>query len=164
MYYLKENPKLGIEILKKGKEISKNPSSIIDDLSFIYEELGKDKRKIKILDVKDALNKFSESAILYTELEGGENYKLLNKQFDKISNCAGFLKKTNELYELKQFLEDKNLGVVAWAAYFLLTVDEELAIKKLKMIEDANIPNLSNSAKYTLKEWESGNLNIYFGK
>lgn len=164
LYYLKENPKLGIEILKKGKEISKNPSAIIDDLSFIYEELGKDKRKIKIIDVKDALNKFSESAILYTELEGGENHKLLNKQFDKISNCAGFLKKTNELYELKQFLEDKNLGVVAWAAYFLLTVDEELAIKKLKMIEDANIPNLSNSAKYTLKEWESGNHNIYFGK
>lgn len=164
LYYLKENPKLGIEILKKGKEISKNPSAIIDDLSFIYEELGKDKSKSKIVDVKDALNKFSESAILYTELEGGENHKLLNKQFVKISNCAGFLKKNNELYELKQFLEDKNLGVVAWAAYFLLTVDEELAIKKLKMIEDANIPNLSNSAKYTLKEWESGNLNIYFGK
>ena len=119
---------------------------------------------MKILDKKDALNKFLESAISYTELEGGENHKHLNKQFDKISNCAGFLKKNNELYELKQFLEDKNLGVVAWAAYYLLTVDEELAIKKLKMIEDANIPNLSNSAKYTLKEWESGNLNIYFGK
>ena len=119
---------------------------------------------MKILDKKDALNKFLESAISYTELEGGENHKHLNKQFDKISKCAGFLKKNNELYELKQFLEDKNLGVVAWAAYYLLTVDEELAIKKLKMIEDANIPNLSNSAKYTLKEWESGNLNIYFGK
>ena len=92
---------------------------------------------MKILDKKDALNKFLESAISYTELEGGENHKHLNKQFDKISNCAGFLKKNNELYELKQFLEDKNLGVVAWAAYFLLTVDEELAIKKLKMIEDA---------------------------
>ncbi|HBK82977.1 MAG TPA: DUF2019 domain-containing protein [Flavobacterium sp.] len=119
---------------------------------------------MKIIDVKDALSKFYKSAILYTELEGGENHKLLNKEFDRISNYAGFLKKNNALIELKPFLEDKNFGVVAWAAYFLLTIEEELAIKTLKMIEQAKIPNISNSAKYTLKEWESGNLNIYFGK
>lgn len=40
LYYLKENPKLGIEILKKGKEISANPSAIDDDLTYIYEEIG----------------------------------------------------------------------------------------------------------------------------
>jgi len=40
LYYLKENPKLGIEILKKGKEISTNPSAIEDDLTYIYEEIG----------------------------------------------------------------------------------------------------------------------------
>ena len=40
LYYLKENPKLGIEILKKGIEISTNPSAIEDDLAYIYEEIG----------------------------------------------------------------------------------------------------------------------------
>jgi hypothetical protein len=39
LYFIKENPQIGVEILKAGKKISTNPSAIIDDLAYIYEEL-----------------------------------------------------------------------------------------------------------------------------
>ncbi len=39
LYYVKENPQLGIEILLKGKQISNNTSAIEDDLDYIYEEI-----------------------------------------------------------------------------------------------------------------------------
>ena len=119
---------------------------------------------MKIKDKKDALNIFLQSATLYSELEGGENHKLLNKQFKKICGSAGFLKRTGDLKALTEFIDNENPGVCAWAAYFLLAVDEEKAKKKLKDIEKAKIPHISLSAEYTLKEWESGTLNIYFGE
>lgn len=46
--------------------------------------IGINNKIMKIVDKKDALSNFLESAILYTKLEGGENYKLLNKQFDNM--------------------------------------------------------------------------------
>ena len=38
LYFIKENPKIGIEILKAGKKISTNLSAIIEDLAYIFEE------------------------------------------------------------------------------------------------------------------------------
>lgn len=119
---------------------------------------------MKFKDKQEALDVFLKSAILYTELEGGENHKLLNKQFKIICNSAGFLRNTGNLTDLKELMDNENPGVCAWAAYFLLTIDEENAKAKLKEIETLKIPHLSMSAEYTLKEWEAGNLNVYFGE
>jgi hypothetical protein len=40
LYFIKQNPQIGIDILKKGIQISKNSSAINDDLTYIYEEIA----------------------------------------------------------------------------------------------------------------------------
>ncbi len=48
---------------------------------------------MNIKDDKDALEKFYTASIRYTELEGKENHKELNKNVSIIHKAAGFLKK-----------------------------------------------------------------------
>jgi|26BtaG_2_1085354.scaffolds.fasta_scaffold07040_4 hypothetical protein len=117
---------------------------------------------MNIKDDKDALEKFYTASIRYTELEGKENHKELNKNVSIIHKAAGFLKKNNKLINLKPILNDPNLGVASWAALYYLTIDEELAVQRLKEIIDAKIKFVSLSAEYILKQWEDGSLEIYF--
>ena len=119
---------------------------------------------MKIKDEKEALEKFYAASVRYTELEGKENHKESNKNVSIIHKSAGFLKKNNKLINLKPILNDSNLGVASWAALYYLTVDEELAIQRLKEIIDAKVKFVSLSAEYILKQWEDGSLDIYFGE
>ncbi|WP_312075879.1 hypothetical protein [Chryseobacterium sp.] len=47
LYYLKENPKIGIEILKEALEKSLSKSSIAEDLGYIFRDEGKIDEAIK---------------------------------------------------------------------------------------------------------------------
>jgi hypothetical protein len=117
---------------------------------------------MKIKNNNDAIEQFRDSAVAYTELLGKENNVLLNKYHSQISKCAGYLKKNNSLNLLIPMLNEDS-GISTWAALYLLTVNEEIAVEKLKKIRDAGIKFKSMDAKYILMQWEDQTLNIYFG-
>lgn len=39
LYYAKENPEVGMEVLKKGMLIAKNKDAVGEDMDYIYEEI-----------------------------------------------------------------------------------------------------------------------------
>ena len=66
--------------------------------------------------------------------------------------------KTNEVTKILELLEDEDLWVQLWAASHSLEIDEVKALKKLTEIQEAGIPLVSSSAKYTIEAWNAGEL------
>src|SRR6218665_1155413 len=150
LYYLKENPKLGIEILKAGKKISANPSAIKEDLADIWEELGKF-RKMKIKNIDEAVNVFLNSAIENVKLFDGRDHKLANKYYKQMKQSFDFLTENNCINKLLPLLDYPNYGVQLWTASFLAKEYKDKVIVILQKIIDLKILHISFSAEYTLK-------------
>lgn len=60
--------------------------------------------------------------------------------------------------ELFRLYEDVDPWVQWWAAAHTLEVDDVRAIAKLEQLEHSGIPLVSSGARYTIQEWENGEL------
>ncbi|MBW8635917.1 hypothetical protein K1W69_01875 [Hoeflea sp. WL0058] len=61
---------------------------------------------------------------------------------------------------LLELLDDEDASVQLWAATHCLEIDTKEAIAKLKSLETATQPVIRLNAKYTILEWEKGNLSF----
>ena len=100
---------------------------------------------------------FKEAAIIHGEATEQENYKLGNKNYDKIVKSIHYLKSENAIGLLHQFLDDPNMSVRTWSAAYLLPLYEQDALKALNYIANAKGITSGNAAT-TIEEWEKGNL------
>ncbi|APD06392.1 hypothetical protein UJ101_00855 [Flavobacteriaceae bacterium UJ101] len=104
------------------------------------------------------INDFIEASIKHGEASKEGDYKLANKNYDKLVSILKYLKENDSIFILKKFLIHEDLNVQLWAATFLLEENEEEAIKLMTKIANQNIPHYSFDAKITLEEWKKGNL------
>jgi hypothetical protein len=112
---------------------------------------------MKIKDINTALELFKGAATIHGECTENGNYKLANKNYDKIVKAVDYLKKESKRDYLYQFLGDLNIWVRGWSALYLLPLYEEDALKVLNIIA-AGKGIVSSVAETTIQEWEKGNL------
>lgn len=116
---------------------------------------------MKIKDVNTALELFKEAAAFHGECTENGNYKLGNKNHDKIVKVLDYLKKENRRDYLYKFLDDSNIWVQLWSAVYLLPLYEKDALTVLNKIAAGN-GIVFGVAETTIKEWKKGNLkNLY---
>ncbi|MGZ3751759.1 MAG: hypothetical protein ACXVPV_16885 [Bacteroidia bacterium] len=112
---------------------------------------------MKFKDADDALRVFKEATTIHGECTENGNYKLGNKNYDKIVKAVEYLKREDKRDHLYQFLEDKNIWVRLWSAVYLLSLYENEALKVLN--EAAATKGIAGgSARTTVDEWKKGNL------
>lgn len=113
----------------------------------------------KIKNIDTALSIFEEAAIKQAEAIEEGNYKMGNKQYDKIVRAMIFIKSENAVNRLKKFLCYPSVGVRLWAASYLLRVDEKEGTKALEKIAKSSSSGIHGlTAETTLSEWKKGNL------
>lgn len=109
--------------------------------------------------MNDTIQKFIELAIIDAQNTEGGNSKKQNKNFDLIQELYEKLKATDNVKILIPLLEHEERYVRLWAATFLLPVDTENSIRVLEsLMEEKGF--ISITAKYTLKEWNRGRLQL----
>jgi len=109
--------------------------------------------------VQIALQLFEESSVLQIDATERGNYKVGNKNYDKIIKAVEFLKSENSLDALLPYLSHNSAGVRLWAASYLLGFDEKNAIKILEELKKQK-GIISLIAEATLDEWKKGNLKL----
>ena len=117
---------------------------------------------MKITDAKTAIEIFIDSSIVHGKASEEGNYKLGNKNYDKIVDAVKYLKENNLECELTALLNNENVSVQLWAATCLLEKNEDKAKEVLSTITKKNIPHYSFTAQLTLEEWNSGNLKLQY--
>lgn len=111
----------------------------------------------KIVDIETALKMFEEASIIQVESTENGNFKVGNKNYEKVMNAASFLKNQNSIESLFQFLNHQHKGPRLWSACYILHLYEKKAVKVLKeIIKQSGI--IGSTAEITLDEWKKGNL------
>lgn len=111
----------------------------------------------KIEDIHTALEFFQEAATNQAVATEQGDYKIANKNYNKILKAIAFLKNKSAINTLSKLLSNPSIGVRLWAARYLLPINERESIKILTEI--ANTKSIhSLSAETTLKEWLKGTL------
>lgn len=113
----------------------------------------------KIEDIETALNLFEKAAIQHTQGTEQGDYKLANKNYVAIVKAVDFLKEQDKVSTLEIFLNHASIGVRVWAAAYLLSVNEKVAVQTLEQISEGT-GIISANAKITLSEWLKGNLKL----
>jgi tetratricopeptide (TPR) repeat protein len=86
LYYSKENPEVGIDILKRGLEIAQNKEIIAEDLGYIYRDERRLEEAIEAFLISEQNQPsseytFSELAQLYGQLGQAEKQKEYEKKY-----------------------------------------------------------------------------------
>ena len=112
-----------------------------------------------IKDISTALSLFQEAAMKYGDATQTGNYRIGNKNYDKLIEIVAYLKETDNIDELLQFLNNDNAGIRLAAAVFVLSRHEEKGVQVLEELSK-NYGLLSSVAEMTLSEWRKGNLKL----
>lgn len=111
----------------------------------------------KIKDTEAALVCFERAALLHAEATEAGDFKVANKAYRDLSKAVDFLKQHDAVQQLDLFLAHSSEGVRAWAATYLLPIEENRSIQILEEIAlGGGIRSLA--AEMTLKEWRAGTL------
>lgn len=114
----------------------------------------------KINNLKEALKFFEDAAIKRGEAIREGHSKIANRNYDKMTDIAKYLRANNSLHELSIFYIHPDIALRLSAAY-LLPVYEKESIKVLK--EVAKMDGIESlNAEMTIKEWKNGNLRNYY--
>ncbi|MBI9069010.1 MAG: hypothetical protein JEZ09_17065 [Salinivirgaceae bacterium] len=119
---------------------------------------------MEIKSIDEALTIICSQSPIHHFSSNNAQPKKANKAYNKIVAAMAYLKKNDSLLELKKLLNNKDYSIVSWAATYLIGTDTKLAINILEEIRDLKIQHISMDAKYTILEWESGDLELYFGE
>lgn len=104
--------------------------------------------------------KYIEAIRLYYSGTNEGNSRRTNKGAQKLDEYFLIIKDTKMSSIFEELINHKNIAVQYKAATDLLVFDEKKALKKLKELEkDESI--IGFEAKYTIKEWNNGNLKNY---
>jgi hypothetical protein len=107
---------------------------------------------------RDLITKYEEAAIAHGNGTTSGDSNKTNKAYNTLNVTLREITSLGEDENLFTLYNNKNPWARLWAATHTLEVDEKRAIKKLQYISDEGIPIASISARYTLQEWEQGDL------
>lgn len=114
-------------------------------------------RIVKIIDVTTALEAFEIACVNHAAATETGDFKTGNKNYDIIIKSVNYLKEQKAINDLKDFLNNSNIGVRLWSASYWLSINEEEGIKVLEeIIRKGGIHAFD--AEMTLSEWKKGNL------
>jgi hypothetical protein len=109
---------------------------------------------------EDAINTIIDSAEQHSIASESGNYKIANKNYDKIHNAVMYLRNTNSVDKLEELLSNEKVSVRLAVASYLLSDNPQKAISVLQEIINSNLPHKSFTASLVLQEWEKGNLKL----
>jgi len=117
---------------------------------------------MKINDVKHALSLFEKYNVQRGDALNSGNSKKANSCYDKIRNIVTYLKEEKAISILSTFYNHPNPYVRLNASANLLPIDEKRSLSVIKTIANEEKGIISVTAKYTIKEWENGNLKGFY--
>jgi hypothetical protein len=154
LYFAKENPAIGIEVLKRGKILKPDSEAIKDDLAYIYDMIGKRKKKVAgIKSTEDAITLFIEQSVIHFNAQYEGNTKAVNNTHNKIKKITTYLKDSDQLPALEALLNHEN-EVVKFTAAIELLFHNKFHNKSIKVMEELQKSSdlLKLDAKYFLME------------
>jgi hypothetical protein len=110
--------------------------------------------------IETLLSDYRVSAIAHGSATIEGNSRKTNRAYDRLHETLNKIANSNEDNALLEFFNDTEVWVQLWAAAHSLEIDADKATAKLQSLADAEIPLISMSARYTIKEWENGNLSF----
>lgn len=117
---------------------------------------------MNIKNVSDALSLFEKHETKRGDaLNIGNSFKA-NYHYGKVREIVVFLKIENKLSDLSAFFQHPNPCVRLGAAVNLLPWNEKDCLEILKSIANNEKGIISIEAKYSIKEWENGNLKGFY--
>jgi len=115
---------------------------------------------MKIKNIETALKIFEDAAITYSEASKKGDYKIANKNYDKVVVAAEFLKQQGAIQLVSRFLDHASPGVRNGAAAYLLPMQEQDAVRVLEAIANGPRGVHRLEAEMILSEWRKGNLKL----
>ena len=116
----------------------------------------------RIDNTEDAINSFVENAKEHDISLKTGNLKKGNKCYTNKMKCLYFLYKNHQMKLLKEYLNNKNVGVRGDTAYALLKFYPEECEKVLSEIAVGGYGFNSFNAEMVLSEWKKGTLGFPF--
>ena len=117
---------------------------------------------MKIKDVSNALSLFEKHETQRGIALNIGNSSKANYHYSKVREIVDFLKIENKLSDLSVFFQHSNPYVRLGAAVNLLPWNEKDCLEILKSIANNEKGIVSIEAKYSIKEWENGNLKGFY--
>ena len=105
---------------------------------------------------KEACSHFIKHGLIQHEANLSGDYEKGNQAYTEIKKALSYLWH-NDPFTVSGFLSHQNINMRLWAATFWLEINAEHAIKILEAIKNRE-QLYSTDAKYTLLEWEEGNI------
>jgi hypothetical protein len=109
-------------------------------------------------DLKLLLGNYRLHAVEHAASTERGDAEATNSAYDRLQEAYATILRSGHANELVSLLEDVEPAVQLWAAADLLKVEENLAAAKLEELASADIPHVSLSAYWTLREWNAGTL------
>ena len=109
------------------------------------------------------LQAFIEQATSHRELFIKGDVKGSNRAHDRLIHVAVHLRERSDRGErlLRELIRSDHEAVRSWAAYFLLPIDENLAVRTMQDIaESTQSATIHISNETTLAEWKAGRLDV----
>lgn len=106
---------------------------------------------------------FVEYATAHRELFVNRDIKGSNRAHDKLIKVAVQFRQLADRGEhmLRELVRSNHESVRGWAAYFMLTIDEGLAVRTLQdIVETTESASETVSCRVTLEEWQAGRLDV----
>ena len=113
---------------------------------------------MKIKTIEKAVSIFEESASIHAKASIIGDYKVANKNYDKVMDAIVFLHEVGHLSDLYALLNHDDIGVRLSAAYALLLVCEDRSKAVLSALAHDNFGILSLNAEMVLEQWKEGKL------
>ncbi|GHU69172.1 hypothetical protein FACS189413_07590 [Bacteroidia bacterium] len=114
----------------------------------------------KFKNQEDAISTIIFSAEQHSIASEEGNYKIANKNYDKIHIAIMYLRNMNSVDKLYDLLSNEKISVRLAVASYLLSDNPQKAIPILQEIVSSNLPHKSFTASLVLQEWEKGNLKL----
>jgi hypothetical protein len=112
---------------------------------------------------EELFNAFVEHATAHRDSFVEGNIKASNRAHDKLIKVAVEFRQIPDRGEhmLRELIRSSNESVRGWAAYFMLTLDEKLAVKTMRDIaKTTQSASVKITSETTLEEWRAGRLDV----
>ncbi len=117
---------------------------------------------VEIKTTEEAIKIFEDESINHGLFTENGDSKKANESYFLINKSASFLHNQKSLDLLLSLLENDNLSVRLWSAYYLLdTNNKDKALDVISKISKGS-GIVSFNAEMTLKEYNKGNLKIIY--
>ncbi len=106
----------------------------------------------------DLISKYAAAARKHGEGTRTGDYKLANRSYNTLMTLLKEISRKSADNLLLTLFDNEDVWVQIWAAAHSLETFEKQARAKLQSIAESAIPLAGTNAKYTLIEWDKGNI------